>query len=105
ACPADTDDAATLLRYAGMALRQARQAGRDRCCHFTDATQRDGHDRHQLEHALRHACAQGEFELYYQPKVRIDSGRITGAEALLRWNRPGHGQVAPAGFLPLLERS
>ncbi|NVD74513.1 EAL domain-containing protein [Duganella sp. BJB1802] len=105
ACPADTDDAATLLRYAGLALQQARRAGRDRCCHFTDAMQCDARDHHQLEHALRHACAQGEFELYYQPKVRIDSGRITGAEALLRWNRPGHGQVAPSEFLPLLERS
>ncbi|MCU6502057.1 EAL domain-containing protein [Rugamonas sp. A1-17] len=104
ACPADTDDAAALLRYADLALHQARQAGRDRCCHFTDAMRRDARDRHQLEHALRHACAQGEFELYYQPKVRIDSGRMAGAEALLRWNRPGHGQVAPAAFIPLLER-
>jgi EAL domain-containing protein (putative c-di-GMP-specific phosphodiesterase class I)/CheY-like chemotaxis protein len=55
--------------------------------------------------ALRLAHARGEFELYYQPKVRLSTGRMTSAEALTRWNRPGHGLVAPAEFIPLPEKT
>jgi EAL domain-containing protein (putative c-di-GMP-specific phosphodiesterase class I) len=55
------------------------------------------------ESALRKALAGDEFLLHYQPKVRLDTGAISGVEALLRWNRPGHGLIAPAEFIPLLE--
>ncbi|MBV6325498.1 EAL domain-containing protein [Duganella violaceipulchra] len=105
ACPADIDDVGTLLRYADIALHQAKQEGRDHCCYFTDAMDLQAQTRYQLEHALRQASERGEFELYYQPKVQIGSGRMVGAEALLRWNRPGHGVVSPAEFIPQLERS
>jgi EAL domain-containing protein (putative c-di-GMP-specific phosphodiesterase class I) len=55
--------------------------------------------------ALRHAVNAGEFSLHYQPKVDMRSGSIVGVEALIRWNRPGHGLIAPASFVPLLEES
>jgi diguanylate cyclase (GGDEF)-like protein len=104
-CPGDADEVATLLRYAGIALHQAKQEGGDRCCRFTAAMHTLAQSRYQLERELRCACERGEFELYYQPKVQISSGRMVGAEALLRWNRPGHGLVAPGEFIPALEHT
>jgi diguanylate cyclase (GGDEF)-like protein len=102
-CPGDAEDAATLVQYADIALHQAKQDGRDGCRFFTDALNAGARRRYELEHALRLAHARGEFELYYQPKVQLSTGRMTGAEALLRWHRPGHGVVSPAEFIPLLE--
>lgn len=61
--------------------------------------------RRQAITALRHAIDAGEFFLHYQPKVDMRSGRIVGVEALIRWNRPGHGLIAPADFVPQLEES
>jgi EAL domain-containing protein (putative c-di-GMP-specific phosphodiesterase class I) len=61
--------------------------------------------RRQAITALRHAIDAGEFFLHYQPKVDMRSGWIVGVEALIRWNRPGHGLIAPASFVPLLEES
>ncbi|HJV24326.1 MAG TPA: EAL domain-containing protein [Aromatoleum sp.] len=65
----------------------------------------DGGSRHQLdvEAALRRALERGELELHYQPQVDVASGRVVGAEALLRWQRPGHGLVLPSQFIPMLE--
>jgi diguanylate cyclase (GGDEF)-like protein len=104
-CPADASDAATLIQYAGIALHQAQQDGRGACCFYTAAMNARSQQRYALDAALRSACAHGEFELYYQPKLQLSSGAIAGAEALLRWNRPGHGRVSPAEFIPLLEAS
>jgi diguanylate cyclase (GGDEF)-like protein len=104
-CPGDADDVATLMRYAGIALHQAKQDGGDRCCRFTAAMNTLAQSRYQLERELRCAGERGEFELYYQPKMQISSGRMVGAEALLRWNRPGHGLVSPGEFIPALEHT
>jgi diguanylate cyclase (GGDEF)-like protein len=103
--PGDACDAGTLLMYADTALNQAKRDGCDSYRFFTDAMNAESHQRFALESALRQASANGEFELYYQPKVQLSTGRMVGAEALLRWNRPGHGQVSPADFMPLLEES
>src|SRR5471030_2272226 len=105
ACPADADDAATLIQYAGIALHQAKQDGRAVCRFYTEAMTTRSRQRHELETALRKARDHGQFELYYQPKMQISGGAMVGAEALLRWNRPGHGLVSPAEFIPLLEES
>ena len=103
--PGDSCDAATLVMYADTALNQAKRDGSDSYRFFTDAMNAESHKRFALERALRQACDNGEFELYYQPKVQLSTGRMVGAEALLRWNRPGHGQVSPADFIPLLEET
>jgi len=103
--PADTDDGAALLKYADTALYQAKNAGKDNYRFYTDAMNQQMRRRFELESALRKALEHGEFELVYQPKATLASGRMVGAEALLRWNRPGHGQVSPADFVPLLEET
>ncbi|NVM80017.1 diguanylate cyclase (GGDEF)-like protein [Duganella sp. SG902] len=104
-CPGDADEAATLMRYADMALHLAKQDGADTCRCYTGDMQTEAQRRYQLEHALRQACELGQFELHYQPKAQLSSGDMVGAEALLRWNRPGHGLVPPAEFIPRLEES
>jgi diguanylate cyclase (GGDEF)-like protein len=103
--PGDADNAATLVKYAGTALHQGKQGGSDACRFFTDAMNVRAQHRFELENALRLAVDDQQFELYYQPKVQISTGRMIGAEALLRWNRPGHGLVPPSEFIPLLEES
>jgi diguanylate cyclase (GGDEF)-like protein len=104
-CPAHGVDDAVLIQCAGIALHQARQLGRDSRCWYTDALNIRSRQRYELEAALRKAVANAEFELYYQPKMQINTGAIAGAEALLRWNRPGHGRVPPSDFIPALEAS
>jgi EAL domain-containing protein (putative c-di-GMP-specific phosphodiesterase class I) len=72
---------------------------------FTSAMNSRALERLSLESDLRHAMDRGELELYYQPQVNIASGRVTGVEALLRWNRPGFGVVGPADFIPIAEET
>ncbi|SFM28068.1 EAL domain-containing protein [Rugamonas rubra] len=103
--PADADDADTMLRYADTALSRAKEGGRDACCFFTSGMNERAQHRLELETGLRRAIELRQFELHYQPKASVGDGRVGGAEALLRWNRPGHGMVAPAGFIPLLEET
>jgi len=62
-------------------------------------------ERLELESGLRRALAQGEFELHYQPKVDVSTGRIDSAEALIRWHHPKRGLTAPSGFIPIAEET
>jgi diguanylate cyclase (GGDEF)-like protein/PAS domain S-box-containing protein len=101
--PDDGDDADTLIQYADTAMYRAKEAGRDAFRFFTAEMNEQSLARLDLENALRHAIENDEFVLYFQPKVHIASGRISGAEALIRWQRPGHGMVSPALFVPILE--
>ena len=103
--PDDSPDPDTLIGYADTAMYRAKRAGRDNYRFFTLQMNVEVLDRRNLEMALRRAIEQGEFVLHYQPKVQIASGRVTGLEALLRWNRPGHGLVHPQEFIPVLEET
>ena len=102
--PEDGTSAEALLRGAEAALRQAK-AGGDRCL-FHNCTMTDGAaGKVSLEIQLRRALDNSEFVLHYQPKVHLGSGKITGAEALIRWNHPEQGLVPPGKFIPLLEET
>ena len=101
--PDDALDPETLIKYANTAMGGAKQAGRDGYRFFTAGMNVQVLARLDLELALRHALEHEQFILYYQPKVDLRTGRISGVEALLRWRRPGYGLVAPAEFVPVLE--
>ncbi|MGZ3159002.1 MAG: EAL domain-containing protein [Burkholderiaceae bacterium] len=103
--PDDTSESETLIKYADTAMYRAKQAGRDTYRFFTAQMNAEMLERLDLESALRKAIENNEFVLYYQPKVQINSGRMSGLEALLRWERPGHGLVSPQSFIPLLEET
>ncbi|WP_317205138.1 EAL domain-containing protein [Janthinobacterium sp.] len=104
-CPEDASEPDTLIKYADTAMYQAKHAGRDTYRFFTAQMNVDVLARLELENALRKAFEHEEFVLHYQPKVQLGSGRIAGLEALLRWERPGHGLVSPAAFIPVLEET
>ena len=103
--PDDGADADTLIQYADTAMYRAKEAGRDAFRFFTAEMNAQSMARLDMENALRRAIENEEFVLFFQPKVNIISGRISGAEALIRWRRPGHGMVSPALFIPLLEET
>jgi EAL domain-containing protein (putative c-di-GMP-specific phosphodiesterase class I) len=92
---AEQNDALQILSRHVMAQLELRR----RLAMFT----RGDASRHQSLSALRHAISADEFRLHYQPKVDLRSGRIVGLEALIRWERPGHGLISPLEFVPLLE--
>jgi len=103
--PSDGDTAEALLANADHAMYRAKDAGRNSYQMFTPAMNSRALERLSLENDLRHALERGELELYYQPQINIASGRVTGVEALLRWNRPGFGLVGPMHFIPIAEET
>ena len=103
--PDDATDPETLVRYADTAMVRAKEAGRDGYRFFTAGMNVQVLARLDLELALRKALENNEFLLYYQPKLRLSNGRVSGAEALLRWHRPGFGLVFPAEFIPVMEET
>ena len=102
--PDDGDDAAVLLGRVEAAMYLAKERGRDQSRRFSAELATAASRRIDMETDLRGALAARQFELHYQPKVRAADGAVTGFEALLRWNRPGHGMVPPMHFIPLAEQ-
>ena len=100
--PDDGADAETLFRNAEAALKMAKASG-DRYLFYTQKMTETVAGKLTLENQLRQALDNGEFVLYYQPKVNLSSGKLTGAEALIRWNDPRTGLVPPGRFIPVLE--
>jgi diguanylate cyclase (GGDEF)-like protein/PAS domain S-box-containing protein len=101
--PADTSDLETLIRYAGTAMYDAKASGGNASRCFTPELNSRALAKTSIEDALRLALGRDEFVLHYQPKMDISSGKWTGVEALIQWNRPGHGIVPPRLFAPALE--
>jgi diguanylate cyclase (GGDEF)-like protein/PAS domain S-box-containing protein len=96
-------DADQLLRQADQAMYQAKLAGKNRYHIFDTEQDRNVRGHHEsLEH-IRHALNNDEFVLYYQPKVNMRSGKVIGVEALIRWQHPEQGLLAPCVFLPVIE--
>jgi len=103
--PIDRSDADTLLRHADHAMYGAKQAGRNGYLFFDPEHRRRTEERVMAIGRVQEALDQQEFVLYYQPKVDMRSGRVLGFEALLRWEHPGQGLIAPLQFLPLIENT
>jgi diguanylate cyclase (GGDEF)-like protein/PAS domain S-box-containing protein len=101
--PTDTSDLEALIRYADAAMYEAKTSGKDTFRCYTAELNARAMEKADVEGALRLAQGRDEFILHYQPKMQIDSGELTSAEALIRWNRPGHGLVLPGLFVPALE--
>jgi diguanylate cyclase (GGDEF)-like protein len=93
----------TLLKNADMALYRAKADGRGTFCFFRDEMAQTVEARRILELDLRKALANEEFELFYQPLVNLQSGKISTCEALLRWNHPVRGTVSPIDIIPVAE--
>ncbi len=102
--PDDGADAETLFRNAEAALKKAKASGERYLFHTQKMTEAVA-GRLTLENQLRQAVDRDEFVLHYQPKVSLASGKLTGVEALIRWNDPRTGLVPPARFIPLLEET
>ena len=101
--PADSQDPETLIKNADIAMYHAKERGRNNYQFFKNDMNLRAFERLAIETHLRHALMRQEFELYYQPKVNLDSGKITGAEALLRWKHPEWGLVLPDRFVQIAE--
>jgi len=103
--PEDGSDAETLVRLADIAMYRAKHDSRDSYAFYSSEMNQKALDRLNIENGLRHALEENQLVLYYQPKVDIASGLITGAEALVRWQHPERGMVPPGEFIPVAEES
>ena len=103
--PQDGGEAETLLRHAAHALYRVKRSGRDGVQFFDVEKRRDREAHAQAVLRVQQALDAGELCLHYQPKLDLVSGALVGAEALLRWRHPQRGLLAPAAFLPTVERS
>ena len=98
-------DAETLLKNADVAMYRAKALGRNNYQFYTAEMSARTHDRLQMHGQLRHAIANGEFRLVYQPQVDLETQTISGVEALVRWEHPTLGMVSPGQFIPLAEET
>lgn len=103
--PGDGGDAAELIRNADAAMYSAKANGRNTCAHYIPRLTEHARTRFELERSLRGALHNHELSLHFQPLMRLADGHCLGAEALLRWHSPQHGQVGPDTFIPLAEDS
>ncbi|MCU7866856.1 MAG: diguanylate cyclase, partial [Candidatus Thiodiazotropha sp. (ex Lucinoma borealis)] len=105
AYPVDGNSASELLRNADSAMYHSKEQGRNTYSFFTDAMNQEVSRRLFLEEQLHGALERGEFRICYQPVIHIDSHRIVGFEALLRWHNPALGEVSPMEFIHIAEQT
>jgi diguanylate cyclase (GGDEF)-like protein len=98
-------DSAELTKQADIALYQAKAAGRDGFCIFAPEMNAGVLRRQAIENDLRGALERDELEVHYQPQIDLATGAMVGAEALMRWTRPGHGATPPGVFIPIAEET
>ena len=103
--PEDGDNFHDLMKDADTAMYRAKQKGRNTFCFYDARMNDEALDRLKLEEALRRALIRGEFQLYYQPQIDLQTGMMTSVEALIRWNCPERGLVSPGVFIPVAEES
>ncbi|MGH8672083.1 MAG: EAL domain-containing response regulator [Burkholderiales bacterium] len=103
--PINGEDVDTLIKHADAAMHHAKERGRNNYQYHSETLNTAAYERLSLENNLRRAIENGEFQLFYQPKVDTRTGHITGAEALIRWQDPELGMVSPAKFIPLAEET
>lgn len=103
--PANGEDVAILLRNAEAAMYHSKSIGRNVRSFYTREMNQEVARRLQIEEHMHGALERGEFEVYYQPKIRISDRHIIGFEALLRWQNPALGAVSPAEFIPIAENN
>jgi len=101
--PQDGDNPEQLTRRADMAMYHAKEQGRNNYQFFNTALQEQATERVKLERDLRAALANDEFELHYQPQIRLSDGSLSGMEALVRWHHPERGLLSPIHFIPMAE--
>lgn len=103
--PDDGADVSTLLKHADMAMYVAKSKGRNRYQFFGEEMNRRAQERQALEAGLRRAITEQEFALLYQPQFHVDTRRLVGAEALLRWHHPERGVLLPEQVIPLADET
>src|SRR5690606_28335931 len=103
--PDNARELQTLISQANMAMQHAKHLGGDTFQFFTDSLQAVSIERLRLETQLRKGIAEGQLEVYYQPKLSLAGDRLQGAEALVRWNHPEQGLIGPVQFIPLAEET
>jgi len=104
-CPQDADNVIDLIRDSDAAMYHSKQNGGNSVSFYTPEMSAVAVERLMLKSKLRRAIERDELVMLYQAKVDLDGGRVLGAEALLRWRLPGHGDIPPAQFIPLAEES
>jgi diguanylate cyclase (GGDEF)-like protein/PAS domain S-box-containing protein len=104
-CPRDAENVIDLIRNADAAMYHSKQNGGNSFAFYSPEMNAAAVERLMLKSKLRRSLERDEFLVHYQPKVDLRDGRIVGAEALLRWRLPGHGDIPPAQFIPLAEET
>jgi len=103
--PNDGEDSGTLLKHADIAMYRAKELGKNNYQFFAADMSARAFERLSLETRLRHALERNEFVLQYQPQIDVETGRVVGVEALLRWQHPDFGMVLPGDFIASLEET
>ena len=103
--PHDGTTAESLLKHADVAMYAAKDKGRNGYHFYNESMNKKTFDKLTMENHLRKAIKRDEFTIYYQPKVEIETQKLVGAEALLRWNHPTKGLITPSKFIPIAEET